>query len=61
MRSRSRVAYISRLMPVPETSSTWVESQKRCEAMRCSSAMITRMTWARGGTSMPSIFSTARQ
>ena len=41
MRSRAAVAYMSKLMPVPEMSSTWVE-RLQCEAIRRNSLMMTR-------------------
>ena len=47
MSSRSRKQY--RKVDMAARSSAAVPSQTRCEAMRCSSARMTRRAWARGG------------
>ena len=43
------------------SSSPVVASQTRCEEIRLSSIISTRRAWARGGASIPSSLSTARQ
>ena len=58
MRSRSRQAY-TKLVPNEPTSAPKAPRNMKCELIRESSIMITRMYSARSGTSIPASFSTA--